>query len=456
MYREIEKYLSEWKESKHRKPLILRGARQVGKTYSVDKFAQENFSDYLKINIEQEQELHSIFTSRKPEVILNELSLIYNFTFREGECLLFIDEIQSCPEAIVSLGYFYKQNPDLHIIAAGSLLDHSLNEMSYSMPVGRVEFAYMYPMNFFEFLMANNKQGYVDYIKKYQIGEAISDALHKKISEYLRTYFFIGGMPEAVNYYVTENDLSGIEKYHANLISSIEYDFSKYGTRKEQEYLRDILRYTANNIGKKVKYTHVNRHAQSKHLKEAFLKLEMSRIIHLVRHTKASEVPLKQLENQDVFKPVFMDIGLLNHIAGIKLIGLDELVTAFEGSIAEQFALQEIISSAPPYQEQKLNYWLREAKNSNAEIDCLLQIKNQVIPLEIKAGKTGSLKSLHVFLAEKNKKTGIRLNMDTPTWGKDLKAKVNLKKKTEFHYNLISLPLYFAVQIQALKTERIF
>lgn len=454
MYRNFEAYLLSWKNSNNRKPLIIRGARQVGKTYTVEKFAGEHFKHILKINLEQEKKLHNLFEQPKPQHIINELSALFNIPFIDGETLLFIDEIQFSTSAIAALRYFYEERPGLHVIAAGSLLDHTLNEMKYSMPVGRVEFAYMYPMSFTEFLTETGEKGVAEYIKNYQTHEKVSNTMHQHISELLRTYFFIGGMPEAVEYYIENRELSGVEKIHANLITSIEYDFAKYGTRKQQEFLADVLKYTATHIGQKVKYVQVNRNAHSSLLKDALLKLEMSRIIHLIRHTKSAEVPLTQKESMDIFKPVFMDIGLVNHIAHIQLMDITNLATAFEGALAEQFVMQELIANGQPYREQKLNYWIREAKNANAEIDCLIQIKNQIYPIEIKAGKRGTLKSLHVFLAEKNKTTGIRLNMDLPSEGKDLTAKVNLPEKEELTYNLYSLPLYFAGQLHRMSFNK--
>ncbi len=173
----------------------------------------------------------------------------------------------------------------------------------------------------------------------------------------------------------------------------------------------------------------------------------------MVRHTSSTNVPITQFQDKDVFKPIFLDIGILNHLAGIKLMDLDSLVTAFEGTLAEQFVLQELIAGSKPYHEQKLNYWIREAKNSNAEIDCLFQIGNSVYPIEVKAGKRGTLKSLHVFLAEKNKKTGIRLNLDTPSIGKDLQATVNLPGRNQLTYNLLSLPLYLAGSLDDMEID---
>jgi uncharacterized protein len=453
MYRFIEKYLAEWKSGSDRKPLIIRGARQVGKTYTTDKFAKENFRYYLKIDLEQDKNLHSVFESLQPQQIINELTALYQVPVVEGETLVFIDEIQASPAAIASLRYFYEQKPGLHIIAAGSLLDFTLNEMQYSMPVGRIEFVFMYPMSFYEFLEALGERGLLNAIIAFTLTEKFSIAIHTRILELLRLYFFIGGMPEAVSYYVKEKNLSGIEKIHSGIIQSIRFDFAKYGTRKQQDYLKDVLHYVANNVGKKVKYSNINPNIHSTLLKDALIRLEMSRIIHLVRHTRSTHVPITQFQDKNTFKPIFLDIGMLNNIAGIKLSHLENLITDYEGALAEQFVLQELMVSSKPYHEQKLNYWIREAKNSNAEIDCLFQIGNTIYPIEIKAGKKGTLKSLHVFLAEKNKKTGIRFNLDSPSIGNKLKASVNLPGKKELTYNLISLPIYFAARLNGLNIE---
>jgi predicted AAA+ superfamily ATPase len=452
MNRKIDDYFLTWKSSRNRKPLMVRGARQVGKTYSIEKFAGQNYRYLLKVNLEQDRNIHSVFESLRPEQIVNELSVLYQIPVEDEHTLLFIDEIQACPRAIAALRYFYEQKPGLHIICAGSLLDHTLNELQYSMPVGRLDYAYMYPLSFSEFLKEAGENGLYGFINGFTVDGDFSLAIHNRILELLRLYFFIGGMPEAVDYYLKTRDLSGIDKIHSALITSIEYDFSKYGTRKQQELLRDVLHYVANNIGKKVKYVNVNRNVPSALLKDALLKLEMSRIIHLVRHTRSSEVPLSRLQDNDVFKPLLFDIGILGHIAGIKLLDIKNLATEFDGAMAEQFVFQELLASGQPYREQRLSYWIREAKNSNAEIDCLHQVGNRVYPVEIKSGKRGTLKSLHVFLAEKNKSTGIRLNADSPSVGNDLTARVNLPGKEELTYNLISLPLYLAGRLDQIVT----
>jgi predicted AAA+ superfamily ATPase len=448
MKRNIEAYLRQWKLNPRKKPLIIRGARQVGKTYVIDKFARESFKYYLKINPEQDSSLKLLFQGKNPQLIINELSALFGIPIIEGETLLFIDEIQLLPDAIAALRYFYEDMPGLHIITAGSLLDHTLNELPYSMPVGRVEFVYMYPLSFMEFLLANKQEGLIEYLNTFSLNTPFSPALHQKISEYLRLYFYIGGMPEAVKVYIETKNLIEVEKVHSGILTSLRYDFAKYGTRKQQEYLNDCLEYSANSIGKKVKYVNINKNAHSSYLKDALLKLELSRIVHLVRRTRSSKVPINQYVDKDVFKPVFLDIGLVCSMSKIKLSDIQNLVTDFEGALAEQFVGQELLCSFEHYEDARLFYWSREAKNTNAEIDFVYQIENKIYPIEVKAGKTGTLKSLQIYLAEKSETTGIRLNLDLPSIGNNLLATINTKGKMQtLIYNLISLPMYFAGKI---------
>lgn len=445
MERLIESYLRDWTDNPHRKPLIIRGARQVGKTWVVDRLGEERFKYYLKVNPEKERGIKSIFQSRDPKLIISELSAFYNTPILEKETLLFIDEIQLLPDAIASLRYFYEDYPGLHVIAAGSLLDHTLNELPYSMPVGRVEYAYMYPLNFFEFLMAAKEEGLLTYLKNYSPGSSFSEAIHQKLISWLRLYFFIGGMPEAVKTYMTTGNMVEVEKIHSGILTSFKYDFSKYGSGNQQQHLNDCLEYAGNNVGRKVKYVNINKNVHSGYLKEALLKLERSRILHLVRRTQSSAVPINQNVDNDVFKPVFLDIGLVCSLAEIKLTDIQNLITDFEGTLAEQFVAQELLTSFEVFKDAKLYYWAREAKNANAEVDFVFQIKNEIFPLEVKAGKSGTLKSLQVYLGEKNKDTGIRLNLDLPSIGENLSSSVNIKgKMAKIHYKLISFPLYFA------------
>jgi len=450
MKREIIQFLIDWKERKNRNPLIIRGARQVGKTYIIDEFAKTHFSNCLRVNLDEKPELKKLFAGNDVNRILTELSVLLNTDVTVGKTLLFIDEIQSCPEAISSLRYFKEKIPGLHVICAGSLLDHTLNEMKTPMPVGRVEFLFMYPMNFKEFLRAHNQEKLISYIQRFDFSEPFSELIHSQISKYLRYYFFIGGMPAAVKSFSESGNMSDIQRIHNEILLSVQYDFAKYGTRKQQEYLQLAMRYCGRNPGKKIKYHNMDREIRSTYLKEAIKKLELSRIVHTVKHSNANKIPLTEHVKDEVYKTIFIDIGFVNHLAQIDLIDLDDLVTSNEGMLAEQFVAQEIMTQYAPYLNSELFYWSREEKSSNSEIDYLFQHKNKIYPIEVKAGKTGTLKSMQVYLFEKKLKNGIRFNMDLPSMGSFTTKLYVGKKPCELSWNLLSLPLYMVSELKRL------
>ncbi|MCA1795622.1 MAG: ATP-binding protein [Desulfotignum sp.] len=452
MKRFAEEYLVEWKQRKNRKPLILRGARQTGKTYLVEKFAGEHFNRFLKIDFEFDTDIKSIFENRDPGVITGELSLYSDYDIIPGKTLLFFDEIQACPEAILSLRYFFEKMPELHVIAAGSLLDFTLQDFQYAMPVGRIEFLHLFPLSFSEFLLAKNSK-LSEFVSNWDFREKINESVHTKLMELLRHFFFTGGMPEASASWIEHENLMEIQRIQSAILTTMQNDFAKYGSRSQQEILQKVMFFVPRNMGKKVKYVNVDRDVRSYALKEAFFRLQMSRIISLVHKTDANGVPLEAEKNERIFKAVFLDIGLVNRACGLKLINTDELITIYEGGLAEQFAGQELLSSGPGFEEPALYYWLREEKNANAEIDYLITHGTKVIPLEIKAGKTGTLKSMHVFLHGKKSDFGIRLNMDRPSTG-NFRARVRLKNThDELDYTLMSLPLYLAGQVPRIMDD---
>jgi predicted AAA+ superfamily ATPase len=367
-----------------------------------------------------------------------------------GDTLLFIDEIQTCPEAIQSLRYFKEKIPELHVICAGSLLDHTLNEMKLPMPVGRVEFLYMYPMSFKEFLKAINQEKLVTYIQEFDFTQPFSEVIHNKIAQHLRFYFFIGGMPAAVNNFAENTNHSDIQRVQNNILTSIQYDFAKYGSRKQQEYLQLVLRYCGRYPGRKIKYSNIDREIRSTFLKEAIEKLVLSRVVHTVKHSNASSVPITEHVKEDVFKTVFMDIGFVNQLNQIELTGLADLVTANEGMLAEQFIAQELLCIQTAWISPELFYWSREERNSNAEVDYIFQYKNKIYLVQVQAPKTGTLKSMQMYLYEKKLDKGIRFNMDLPNKGQ-FKTKVNAPgTNAELSWNLLSLPLYMVSELKRL------
>jgi len=450
MKRDIIQLFIEWKSRVNRKPLLVRGARQVGKTFAVNEFGSQQFTSSVSINLEESPEYKSVFKTNNPKSIIQELSVLKNTDIIPGETLLFIDEIQACPEAIVCLRYFYEQMPGLHVIAAGSLLDHTLSEIQLSMPVGRLEFCYMHPMSFNEFLQALSEDKLLDYISTYSFGEPFSEAIHLKLLDLMRYYIFIGGMPEAVKAFVESQKLIDIERIQSSILTSLKYDFAKYGSKSQQRHLISVLNYVAQNTGKKIKYVNIDNEVRSVNLKEAFYKLEMSRVVSLVKHTASAGVPLTTHLNPDIFKAFFLDIGLANHLCKMQLIDPLNILTINEGALAEQFACQQLLSLATSFDEPQLYYWVRDEKNANAEIDFIFQHNNLTYPLEVKAGKTGTLKSMHVYLLEKKLKTGIRLNTDTPSLGEFTTKVRSGTTHAEITFKLLSLPLYMSSQLPRL------
>ena len=450
MKRDIIQLFIEWKGRENRKPLVVRGARQVGKTYSVSEFARQQFANAVTINLEESPEMKSMFKTNNPVSIIQELSVLKSTDIVPGQTLLFIDEIQSCPDAIVCLRYFYEQMPQLHVIAAGSLLDQTLSEIQRSMPVGRVEFCYMNPMNFKEFLWAISEEKLAAYIATFVLGEPFSEAIHKKLLDLMRYYIFIGGMPEAVKGFAENRKLIDVERVQSSILTSLQYDFAKYGAKSQQRHLTSVFNYVARNTGKKIKYVNIDHEVRSINLKEAFYQLEMSRVVSLVKHTASAGIPLTTHLNPDIFKAFFLDIGLANHLCKIQIIDPLKLFTINEGALAEQFVCQELLALTTSFDEPQLFYWVREERNSNAEIDFIFQHDNSIFPIEVKAGKTGALKSMHVYLFEKKLKTGIRINTDTPSIG-NFKTKVRSgTTQAEITIQLLSLPIYMTNQLPRL------
>ncbi len=314
MKRFFTEYLKDWKNRTHRKPLIVRGARQVGKTYTIDEFGGRYFKDVVKINFEENPELKQFFQTNDVEKIIQNLEIYFGKKIQLSGTLLFLDEIQICPEAIVTLRYFYEKMPELHVITAGSLLDHTLNELQYSMPVGRVEFAYMYPMCFYEFLDANNENLLIEFLKNYEISQKIPQPIHNKLIDLVRLYFLIGGMPEAVKVFTETRSVINTLHTHESIIKSLEFDFSKYGTRSQQNTMTKLLRYIPKIAGQKFKYVNFDNSIRSDAIRKALDLLSMSRIIHFVHNTKATGIPLEHGAVEKVFKTLFLDIGLSNHI----------------------------------------------------------------------------------------------------------------------------------------------
>ncbi|MBI3987424.1 MAG: ATP-binding protein [Lentisphaerae bacterium] len=453
MKRLAETWLVEWKNRIERKPLLMRGARQVGKTYLVETFGKRCFRSLLSVNLEKQEDIHPLFDRMDAKIMAQELGLYFNQPVLPGQTLLFLDEIQACPKAIACLRYFHEEMPDLHVVAAGSLLDFNLREFKHSVPVGRIEYLHLQPLSFQEFLMALGEGAVADRLAAYHVGADLGDAVSAKLRDLLRLYYFVGGMPAAVAAYAQRHDLLEAQRILASLGTTLEDDFAKYGTRAQQRNMRQVLRHIPRHIGRKVRYVNINREARSVELKTAVELLELSRLVTRVRHSSANGIPLAAEASESHFKPLLLDIGLCNNLCGLSLTAAAELLTVQEGGLAEQFVGQELRALGPAFEEHPLFYWHREEKNANAEVDYLWAHEARIVPVEVRAGKSGSLKSLQVFLAEKGRDFAVRLNMDKPSAGSFSMAVGGKGGARKLSYTLLSLPLYLAGQMARLIKE---
>ena len=440
--------MSEWRGRPGRKPLVLRGARQVGKTYLVETWGARHFKSVLKVDLERERDLHGLFSQPDPKRLLEELTLLKGQAVTAGQTLLFLDEIQACPQALATLRYFFELMPGLHVIAAGSSLDFALREFTHSMPVGRIEFLHLHPMSFEEFLEAVEGAALAEYLGKLSLGQPVSEAMERKFLEALRRYFFIGGMPEAVRVYVERKDLLEVQRVQTALVQTVQDDFAKYGPRRLQDLMRQTYRHVAENVGRKLKFVNVSREERSADVRRALDWLTHSRVVHLVYHTSANGLPLGAERDERHFKALFLDVGLVNRMCGLDLVGAEELIAVNEGALAEQFVGQQLLCAAPAFEDPQLFYWGREARNANAEVDFVISRHQDILPVEVKAGKTGTLRSLFQFLLEKKRGRAVRFHLRPPVL-EDVKLPGDERRMVQ----LLSLPLYLAGQMDRFLAE---
>lgn len=398
MERSIQKTLGEWKVDSHRKPLLVRGARQIGKTYIINKFA-ENFPSSVTINFERNPEYVKIFNIKDPDRIIEQIELLSGERIIPGQTLLFLDEIQECPEAIVALRYFYEEKPELHLIGAGSLLEFTLSSKNINIPVGRIQYLYMYPLSFGEFLQALGQHKLREYMITPGNMPKMSEAVHDKLLEQLRLYFILGGMPEAVQTYIDKKDLNACRLIQQSIVDTYRDDFGKYASQVQFKYLRKLFARIPAMIGNKFVYANVDPDTKSRELKEALTLLETAGIVYRVRNTSGEGLPLESHAKDRYFKVIFLDIGLMHAINGMNrdIVLAEDLTDVYKGAIAEQFVGQELLAHSSSYHKESLYYWARDKRGSSAEIDYLIQKDSKVIPIEVKSGPSGRLKSMMLY-----------------------------------------------------------
>jgi predicted AAA+ superfamily ATPase len=450
MERFARQYLKEWKTKPSRKPLVLRGARQVGKSYLVRRFAKDQALRMLEINFERLPEAASLFASKDPKTICRLLEARFGTPLVPGMSLLFLDEIQAAPEVFAVLRYFREELPELHVIAAGSLLEFVLTEHAFSMPVGRVEYLHLGPMFFEEFLLALGRGSLRDWLLAYQPGGEAPAEIHAELSRLMRQYLVVGGMPEAVAAFAGNGSYLECEQVQESVLATYRDDFGKYAQRIQQRRVAKVFTQAPMQVGRKFMYRQVDKDERARDLGDALRLLQLARVLHKVRHTHANGVPLGAEADERNFKILFLDVGLLCRACGLRIADLpaaDDALLVNRGAVCEQVVGQHLLHAGPFYVEPEIFYWMREARGSCAELDFVAAIGDRVVPIEVKAGKTGTLKSMHVFLAEKQRRFGLRFNLDVPSL---LKAETCLATGPRTAFRLLSLPLYLVGQAERL------
>ncbi|MDR0799759.1 MAG: AAA family ATPase [Dysgonamonadaceae bacterium] len=414
--RNIDKDLQEWKNSVNRKPLLLRGARQVGKSSAVRELGQQ-FEFFVEINFENKDHASAkkIFEAHSnPKIITDELSVMFEKPIVSGKTLLFLDEIQSCPEAISALRYFYEQMPELHVIAAGSLLEFALQKIP-SFGVGRIRSMYMYPFSFEEFLQALGRTMLLEKLQLANPQNPLSEELHKQLKEIFLRFIAIGGMPEVVAKYATDGSLLDCQNILDELIETLFNDFSKYKQQVPVTRLEEVFSAIIAQTGQKFTYSAAATSANQVQIKESIELLKMAGLVYSATHTSANGLPLGAETNSRYRKLMLLDTGIYQRFLRLNLANLllDEKIEQInKGALAEMFVGTELVKVQNNRLPADLYYWQREKGGSTAEVDYVIQIGQNIIPVEVKAGTKGAMQSMFLFLAEKQRPYGIRCSME--------------------------------------------
>lgn len=441
--------LIEWLTRIDRKPLVLRGVRQSGKTWLVRELAKSQGKQLIEINFENRSELRSFFSSNDAKSVWSALETLLPAPADCASCLLFLDEVQVVPEILAKLRWFYEMLPELAVIAAGSLLDFVLQNHTFSMPVGRVQFFYLEPLSFCEFLHADSQNMLMQYLKKITLRDQIPEAIHQSLMQAIDNYCLVGGMPEAVGSWVSEHSYLRVNEVHHHLLTAYQNDFAKYPTRIAPERLHEVILAIPNLLGKKFTYAQVNKDVKSQSIANAVSLLTLARVAHKVQSVAADGVPLGAQPKSGFFKIILCDVGLVNIGVGISMNQLKPLSLANNGEVAEQLAGQLLRKNFLFYQDPVLYYWQRTGQ-SNAEIDYVIQYQDKIIPIEVKAGSGNTLRSLHYFMRARKLQFAVRIYNGTLNIT-SIETKLNTGEAVS--YQLLSIPFYLIEELPRLLEE---
>lgn len=414
MKRFVDDHLLQWKHNQRRKVLLVRGARQVGKTYSVRELGK-SFPYYAEINFDETPAIKELFIqSLSVQQIIERLAIVTGTPVKPGETLLFLDEIQACPQALSALRYFQERLPALHVVAAGSLLEFALSEIP-SMGVGRLHSLFMYPLSFIEYLFASEQEALYRTVMDHPVSVPLESIIHNKLLDRLKIFYLTGGLPGVVDHYLKTHDLLQCQELLQDIATSYEDDFAKYKKRVPVARLREVFQSIVAQEGHKFSYTRVDSDSYHKALKEALDLLILAGLAYKVPHSSCRGIPLGATINPKHFKMLPFDIGIAQRIIGLDLSEIvlqsqEKLVN--RGTMAEVFCGLELIHSRPGNTKPELFYWHRESRGSQAELDYVIAGRSNVLPVEVKAGSKGQMQSMNLFLKEHNLPKGIRISQE--------------------------------------------
>ena len=417
----IDEHLARWAKQQNRKPLLLRGARQVGKSSAI-RHLGEGFDNYVEINFERKPQYKKVFESDLDvHRICSQLATLSQQPIEAGKTLLFLDEIQECPQAIMSLRFFKEDYPELHVAAAGSLLEFALTELP-TFGVGRIHSMFMYPMTFDEFLLATNYESLLQVKRGADAANPIAEPLHEKLVELFRTYLLVGGMPESVAKWVETHDYMQCQEIQDDILTGYEDDFPKYRKKVDPVLLRQTMRTVAVLATKKFVYAQVPGDYRSAEVKSALDLLMKAGIIIPVTHSKANGLPLEDESDKKTRKMLFFDTGLMLRLLDMTMGDITEITTQIltataadlvnKGAMAEMLGGLEYLRYLSPNIRHEQYYWAREERNSLAEVDYLLTLQSKIVPMEVKAGVQGGMKSLWKFMHDKNLSQAVRCSLE--------------------------------------------
>ena len=412
--RNVDRELLAWSKTPNRKVLLLRGARQVGKSSAVKHLAK-SFKYFVEVNFDDQKAVHTFFEqSFSPQEICEQLSLFYRIPVIPGETLLFFDEIQSCLPALSKLRYFYEKYPEIHLIAAGSLLEFALEEIP-SFGVGRIRSLFMFPFSFEEFLRALGDGMLIEAYRKATPQKPLQEPIHQQLVHRLKTFLIVGGMPEAVAQYANTQNLLYSQNVLDDIIISLKTDFAKYKKRVPALRINEVFESVARQAEGKFVYERAAVQATNAQVKQALDLLVMAGLVYPITHSAANGIPLGAEINLKYQRFILLDTGLFQRILDLdvaQIIVSNDFQTINKGAIAEIFVGLELIKGSSCYHPLSLYCWQREKRQGSAQIDYLIQQSEQIVPIEVKAGTQGAMQSLRLFMNEKNIKKGIRTSLE--------------------------------------------